>query len=260
MSQVLTGGVDLPILSLEETLRRLPVTLIVGWICDDGILLAADDETIWREAGRFPQKQRHSEKLLRVGKDCAVGLTGNATAAWADVRHVADSYSISQEVDAIEVVAALTEQANQKHKEEQDLSFVVAGFTKTADGKRKSIYLVQKTHGEYQLWESGRFLFVGVRYLCQFLENYVPTGRIRTLQQAKRVASILISLTHTDVVGGVGVLGSVAEVTESGCTIIVAEDMLRPLHQVGADFQRDLRKILEQYTLEIAELNDKGEG
>lgn len=241
----LTKRATEPILSLEEVLRRLPMTLIVGWICDDGIILAADDEASVKTARRFPQKQSGLVKLKKIGKDCVVGVTGNASRAWKTVCDVADSHGMDDAVEADAIAEEFKEKANQHFADERDLSFVIAGMKKTVEGKRKALFHVARYNTQFfEIWEPpGRVLYAGVVELCQFLEQFLPFDKIRTIEQAKRVATILILVTSMDVIGGVGNLGSIAQITEQGCAVLDGGE-LEPLRQIGRELCNDWKSAL----------------
>jgi hypothetical protein len=221
------------------------MTLVIGWLCDDGILLAADDEAAVQTPGRFPQKRNGDVKIKRVGKNCAVAIYGNASKGWIAVSDLSDSFAEETSVEARDIAEQFRQVGDQRFKDEPDIGFVVGGFKSNAEGKRKVLYDVNHRSGQpFEIWEpTSNHLWEGVTHLCQALETYLPTGSIRTLEQAERIAAILILLTSEDVLGGVGELGSIAKITDHGCIVITDQAQLQQLRQVGRGFQRELMQI-----------------
>jgi 20S proteasome alpha/beta subunit len=211
------------------------MTIVVGWVCEDGIILAADDEGTVQS--QYFQRRPDERKIRKVGNRCALALVGNAASAWGTIQDLADRHPENKEVSTEQLVEEMRLLANEKHAKALDVRFVIAGYKDAVAGKKRGvIYELYKTKAEDQFYEyreaQDGICYSGVEYVCYFLEQYLGRWTIKTMEQAKRAAGILIEATRCAGYG-VGAIGSIAKITEQQCEIITDKTQLALFSELG---------------------------
>lgn len=223
------------------------MTLIVGWVCTDGIVLAGDDETM-RETGSHPSQRGVGEKKIKkIGKDCAVGISGPGPVGRKTVNDLGDRYGDSDAVDVNEFSEALKKLADERHSDVRDLSLLIAGYKQTVDGKRATIYQIAKNRPEDKTYavaeiESGG-AYGGLTYLCNFMDLYMAGPRL-TVEQGAKLAAILIAITHRDSALPVGELGALAKISNDACELIEDLQFLEPYRETAERLRSAWAKAL----------------
>lgn len=231
------------------------MTLVIGWKCTDGLVLVAEDVAV-RDGEYGSQKKSGVPKIKSVGLNCAVGVEGNGFAGWATLGDVAARYSSSIYISAPQIADEIRQRANEVNTKEGNLSWLVAGFQNTADGKQQYLAAVRKNSPNDQIFTiDPSFMesyYLGITYICHFLDQYLPIWHKLTMEEAQRAASILIAITGKDAAFPLGPVSAVAKVTEQSSTLIEGK-VLQQLQELGQKLQNRWGQALKELVLGVAD-------